>query len=249
MFPPSKPDSEAFHKKLLPSQGNTLSSSYRLNQSGTSGTMERSGQLNGFLRVLGQREFLQVFVRTLERQSSFTMNDRNNVAAFIMIALQDRLDYATVILQYLMVEMIESSRSDQLTTLMRQSGTICEKMLSFWFTMLMHRTLFERTGDFLYQLFVAVRHITFSGPGKDSWKISRIQVKISVDQVSGHATNTLSEQFLLRVNPNAEEIHLDVKHHESSEQNEDTVKVSFWFIYKFFVCQFFSGSNFENPSS
>ena len=172
MFPPSKPDSEAFHKKLLPSQGNTLSSSYRLNQSGTSGTMERSGQLNGFLRVLGQREFLQVFVRTLERQSSFTMNDRNNVAAFIMIALQDRLDYATVILQYLMVEMIESSRSDQLTTLMRQSGTICEKMLSFWFTMLMHRTLFERTGDFLYQLFVAVRHITFSGPGKDSWKFN-----------------------------------------------------------------------------
>ena len=170
MFPPSKPDSEAFHKKLLPNQGNTLSSSYRLNQSGTS-TMERSGQLNGFLRVLGQREFLQVFVRTLERQSSFTMNDRNNVAAFIMIALQDRLDYATVILQYLMVEMIDSSRSDQLTTLMRQSGTICEKMLSFWFTMLMHRTLFERTGDFLYQLFIAVRHITFSGPGEDSKRL------------------------------------------------------------------------------
>ena len=62
--------------------------------------MERNGQLNGFLRVLGQREFLQVLVRTLERQPGFTMNDRNNVAAFVMIALQDRLDYATVILQY-----------------------------------------------------------------------------------------------------------------------------------------------------
>ena len=43
-----------------------------------------------------------------------------------------RLDYATVVLQYLMVEMIDNCRDDQLMTLMRSSGTICEKMLSFW---------------------------------------------------------------------------------------------------------------------
>lgn len=67
--------------------------------------------------------------------------------------------------------------------------------------------------------------------------VCRFSAKISVDQVSGHATNTLSEQFLLRVNPNAEEIHLDVKHHESSDQNEDTVKVSVWFIYSFLSVQ------------
>ena len=82
--------------------------------------------------------------------------------------------------------------------------------------MLMHRTLFERTGDFLYQLFVAVRHITYSGP---------------VDQLSGHATNTLSEQFLLRANPNQEQIELDVKHHEGSDSTEDSIKVSFVFIH------------------
>ena len=46
--------------------------------------------MNKFLSVLGQREFLIPFVKTLEAQPNFTMTDRNNVAAFIMIALQDR---------------------------------------------------------------------------------------------------------------------------------------------------------------
>ena len=67
------------------------------------------------------------------------MKDRTRVAAMLMIALQDKLEYATIILQYLMVDMIESARQDQLKTLLRQSGTVAEKMLSFWFTMLMHR--------------------------------------------------------------------------------------------------------------
>ena len=167
MFPSSHPGYESFRQKLMGGTGNTLSSSYRLNQSGgSSATMERNGQMISFLKMLGQKEFMHVLVRTLEKQPSFTMNDRNNVAAFIMIALQDRLDYGTVILQYLMVDMIENSRPDQLNTLMRQSTSICEKMLSFWFTMLMHRTLFERTGNYLYQLFTAVRHITYSGAGE-----------------------------------------------------------------------------------
>ena len=65
-----------------------------------------------------------------------------------------------------MVDMIDKSRGDQLMTLMRSSGTICEKMLSFWFTMLMHRTLFERTGSYLYKLFEAVKTWTYAQPGK-----------------------------------------------------------------------------------
>ena len=76
-----------------------------------------------------------------------------------------RLDYATVVLQYLMVEMIDNCRDDQLMTLMRSSGTICEKMLSFWFAMLMHRTLFERTGNYIYRLFDAVKSWTYNQPG------------------------------------------------------------------------------------
>lgn len=76
-----------------------------------------------------------------------------------------RLDYATVVLQYLMVEMIDNCRDDQLMTLMRSSGTICEKMLSFWFAMLMHRTLFERTGNYIYRLFEAVKSWTYNQPG------------------------------------------------------------------------------------
>ena len=84
------------------------------------------------------------------------------------IEILKRLDYATVVLQYLMVEMIDNCRDDQLMTLMRSSGTICEKMLSFWFAMLMHRTLFERTGNYIYRLFEAVKSWTYNQPGKST---------------------------------------------------------------------------------
>ena len=89
MFPPSHKDAEGFHQRLQCNSSSTLSS-HR-------GTLERNGntQMNSFLSVLGMREFILVFVRTLEKQPKFTVTDRNNVAAFIMIALQDRLDYAT----------------------------------------------------------------------------------------------------------------------------------------------------------
>ena len=68
-----------------------------------------------------------------------------------------------------MVDMIGGSRGDQLMTLMRGSNTICEKMLGFWFNMLMHRTLFERTGNYLFKLFEAVKSVTYSQPGKFSF--------------------------------------------------------------------------------
>ena len=95
MFPPSHSAAETFHQKLTSNGSSTLSSAR--------GTLERSqgnSQMNSFLSVLGMREFLLVFVRTLEKQPKFTVTDRNNVAAFIMIALQDRLDYATGISLY-----------------------------------------------------------------------------------------------------------------------------------------------------
>ena len=58
--------------------------------------------MNKFLSVLGQREFLIPFVKTLEAQPNFTMTDRNNVAAFIMIALQDRKGPRTHLYHYFM---------------------------------------------------------------------------------------------------------------------------------------------------
>ena len=99
----------------------------------------RQALLSGFCGCLttysgwnNQQSFLLIFIRTLEKQSDFQMKDRTRVAAMLMIALQDKLEYATIILQYLMVDMIESARQDQLKTLLRQSGTVAEKMLSFW---------------------------------------------------------------------------------------------------------------------
>ena len=205
MFPPGEKDNEDCHMQLQPTS---------TTQSSRAGTLERTQGLRYFSQLLGQQPFLLTFIRTLERQPGFAMKDRTRVAAMLMIALQDRLEYATIILQYLMVDMMESARPDQLRTLLRQSGTVAEKMLSFWFTMLMHRTLFERTGQYLYELFQSAKSHIYSGP---------------VDELTGHAKFTLSETYLLRVaNFSEKEVFLQVIHTEAEEPQ--VIKVSLIYI-------------------
>ena len=69
-------------------------------QSSRAGTLERTQGLRYFSQLLGQQPFLLTFIRTLEKQQTFSMKDKSRVAAMLMIALQDRLEYATIILQF-----------------------------------------------------------------------------------------------------------------------------------------------------
>jgi len=51
--------------------------------------------LEEFSKLIGNRTFLLIFVRTLEANKKFNMRDRVNVASLISVALQTRMEYAT----------------------------------------------------------------------------------------------------------------------------------------------------------
>ncbi|CBY24850.1 unnamed protein product [Oikopleura dioica] len=193
MFPPNDEENRHYHRELCPFG----------TQNSRSGTIDRSMGLQEFRKLLGQREFLLVFIKTLESHPKFTTRDRSKFAAFLMISLQGKLEYATLILQYLIIDMIEKMPSHNLGTLFRHSNTIGEKMLSYWFAMLMYRTVYRRTGEHIFNLFKKLKDLVHSEP---------------VDQITGHSRMTLSEQYLLRViNINTNQLSITVLHHEGGE--------------------------------
>ena len=72
------------------------------------------------------------------------------------------------------------------------------------------RTLFERTGQYLYELFQSAKTHIYSGP---------------VDELTGHSKFTLSDSYILRVADFSEkEIILKVIHTEAEE--EQVIEVS-----------------------
>lgn len=71
-----------------------------------------------FERLLLTKPFLLSFINTLERQPSFTIRDKVNVASLLMIVLMERLDYATDIMKTLLFQLVDRS----VNTLQRTSG-------------------------------------------------------------------------------------------------------------------------------
>lgn len=52
-------------------------------------------QLQAFQQLLLDKKFLLVFIRALEAEGSFTLQDKCNVASLLMVIFQNDLDYAT----------------------------------------------------------------------------------------------------------------------------------------------------------
>ncbi|KAM3872282.1 LOW QUALITY PROTEIN: plexin A3 [Diretmus argenteus] len=96
-----------------------------------------------FSQLLNNKMFLLTFIHTLEAQRSFSMRDRGNVASLLMAALQGRMEYATVVLKQLLADLIEKNLENRNhpKLLLRRTESVAEKMLTNWFTFLLHRFL------------------------------------------------------------------------------------------------------------
>ncbi|KAJ8258682.1 hypothetical protein COCON_G00176940 [Conger conger] len=138
-----------------------------------------------FAQLLNNKVFLLTFIRTLELQRGFSMRDRGNVASLIMTALQGRLEYATDILKHLLSDLIarnlESKNHPKL--LLRRTESVAEKMLTNWFTFLLHKFLKECVGEPLFMLYCAIKQQMEKGP---------------IDSITGEARYSLSEDKLIR---------------------------------------------------
>lgn len=141
------------------------------------------------LRLFGQlimnKTFLLLFIRTLESNRYFSMRERVNVASLIMVTLQSKLEYCTDILKTLLAELIEKciDGKSHPKLLLRRTESVAEKMLSAWFTFLLHKFLRECAGEPLYMLFRAVKGQMDKGP---------------VDAITHEARYSLSEEKLIR---------------------------------------------------
>ncbi|XP_067403019.1 plexin-A3 [Emydura macquarii macquarii] len=141
------------------------------------------------LRLFGQllhcRPFLLTFIHALEGQRSFSMRDRGAVASLTLVALQGRLDYATGVLKQLLADLIEKNLQNRAhpKLLLRRTESVAEKMLTNWFTFLLHRFLKECAGEPLFLLFCAIKQQMEKGP---------------MDAVTGEARYSLSEDKLIR---------------------------------------------------
>ena len=51
--------------------------------------------LQQFNQLLNSKQFLIIFIRTLESQKNFSIRDRAIVASLLMIVLMDKMEYAT----------------------------------------------------------------------------------------------------------------------------------------------------------
>ncbi|XKL61681.1 hypothetical protein PGB90_001514 [Kerria lacca] len=141
------------------------------------------------LRLFGQlvlnKTFLLLFIRTLESNRYFSMKDRVNVAAMIMISLQSKMEYCTDILKTLLADLIEKciEGKSHPKLLLRRTESVAEKMLSAWFTFLLYKFLRECAGEPLYMLFRAIKQQVNKGP---------------VDAITSEARYSLSEEKLIR---------------------------------------------------
>uniref|UniRef100_A0A670KIJ4 Plexin-A2 n=1 Tax=Podarcis muralis TaxID=64176 RepID=A0A670KIJ4_PODMU len=151
---------------------------------GETGTYTEKG-LRLFGQLLHTRPFLLTFIHTLEGQRGFSMRDRGAVASLTMVALQGRLDYATGVLKQLLADLIEKNLQNRAhpKLLLRRTESVAEKMLTNWFTFLLHRFLKECAGEPLFMLFCAIKQQMEKGP---------------IDSITGEARYSLSEDKLIR---------------------------------------------------
>ncbi|KAK2841359.1 hypothetical protein Q7C36_012938 [Tachysurus vachellii] len=138
-----------------------------------------------FSQLLHNKMFLLMFIHTLEGQRSFSMRDRGNVASLLMAALQGRMEYATVVLKQLLADLIEKNLENRNhpKLLLRRTESVAEKMLTNWFTFLLHRFLKECAGEPLFMLYCAIKQQMEKGP---------------IDAITGEARYSLSEDKLIR---------------------------------------------------
>ncbi|XP_075218769.1 plexin B isoform X1 [Lycorma delicatula] len=137
-----------------------------------------------FEQLIDNKNFILIFIETLEAQKTFNIRDKVNVASLLMVVLMSKMEYATDILRNLLLRLIEKSVGTKHPQLMlRRTESVVEKMLTNWMALCMYKYLKDYAGSSLFLLYKAIKHQIEKGP---------------VDAVTHDARYSLSEERLLR---------------------------------------------------
>ncbi|XP_060580454.1 plexin-A1-like [Ruditapes philippinarum] len=106
-----------------------------------------------------------MLIKTLEKEQSFTINDKSNVATILMILNHDNMEYVTGILTTLLDDLIDKNiASGTPKLLLRRSECVAEKLLTHWLSICLYHYLKECSGSALYILYKAIKIQTEKGP-------------------------------------------------------------------------------------
>jgi len=172
------------------------------------GMFARSKNMEHLKKIIQNKSFLITLIRTLEAQRTFTMKDKANFSGLLLIVLHDELAYATEILEHLLAELIRKSfnQGQNPKLLFRRTESVAEKLLTHWFSVLLHPFILDCAGDPLFQLFRAIRAKLDQGP---------------IDQVTSEAKNSLSEDNLMRISMETKLLTLKVTNYMSDQQQDE----------------------------
>lgn len=152
-----------------------------------------------FESLLWNKEFVAQFVDSLERQPTFSAQDRVYVASLLTAALARNMQYCTEVTMMLLGQLVEKSVQSRYPQLMlRRTESIVEKMLANWIALCLFDYLHEEPGASLFLLFRALKHQVEKGP---------------VDAITGEARYSLSEDRLLKEQIEVEPVILEVLPH------------------------------------
>jgi plexin A len=111
------------------------------------------------------KKVLLLFIRTLEEQRNFSIRDKSLVGSLLMVALHNRLDYATEILKTLLYDLITKAiNKSSPKLLLRRTESVAEKMLTNWLHFCLHEYIVEQSGKPQYLLYRAVKSQLEKGP-------------------------------------------------------------------------------------
>ncbi|XP_074646916.1 plexin-B-like isoform X2 [Tubulanus polymorphus] len=149
-----------------------------------------------FSKLIREKSFLLCIIRAMEEQKTFTVREKANVAAVLMILLQDDMMYATDVLTCLLRDLIEKSiAKGQTKLLLRRTESVVEKMLTHWLSVCLYHHLMGWVGPQLFMLVLAIKHQVEKGP---------------IDIFTNDARYSLSEDRLLREKLDPKMLNLDV---------------------------------------
>lgn len=137
-----------------------------------------------FEQLLLNKVFLVTLVDTVERQPTFGIRDRVNLASLLSIVLMTRMDYFSEVLRLLLLRQIDRAlRSRHPQLMLRRTETVVEKLLTNWLALCMHGHLEQKAGTSLFLLYKAIKCQVEKGP---------------VDLFTQEAKYSLSEEGLLK---------------------------------------------------
>lgn len=137
-----------------------------------------------FEQLINNKYFLLTFIETLEAQRTFNIRDKVNVASLLMIVLMNKMEYATDVLKWLLLRLVDKSVLTKHPHLMlRRTESVVEKMLTNYMAICMYSYLREYSGSSLFLLYKAIKHQVEKG---------------LVDAITHEARYSLSEDRLLR---------------------------------------------------